>query len=446
MLKSIRLKNFKCYEDSREIELAPLTIIIGVNNTGKSTIFQSLLALKQTVRARSYRPRLVTKGRYVDLGSFYDILHRKSDDPEGTRKIGIGIKRVGRWEKDPVPGRADINQFAADEMQLSFAFNRTTNKIRLAKVNFLVKGESVLKCNESGKWDAPHLSQPVRDAVRFHLHNFIPVPHVADPKSLKDEKLSRAVFEAASTFNFQGNHWARFFDGIDNVPPHRSHVPFFAVLGEQSASEYGRSGPELLRVLAGQIQAPNRTPVLLGRLNEWVCKRFEALNKMSLRPIDRAELLHSLVATDASGAENINVAAMGEGISQLLPIVASILLSDEDETLLIEQPEVHLHPKLQSELADLLIEQVKNENRQLLVETHSEHLLLRIRTHIAKGDITADKVAVLFVSKKGGKSTVERLDLNDRGHFGRWPEGFFDESYQEAMALAMAQPAVSPKK
>ena len=103
---------------------------------------------------------------------------------------------------------------------------------------------------------------------------------------------------------------------------------------------------------------------------------------------------------------------------------------------MVEQPEIHLHPSLQAELADLFIDIMKTGRRQILVETHSEHLLLRIRRRIAEGTLKPDQVAILFVEKHGGESKVRRLDLNSRGHFSDWPKGFFDEAYQEAMALA----------
>jgi predicted ATPase len=130
---------------------------------------------------------------------------------------------------------------------------------------------------------------------------------------------------------------------------------------------------------------------------------------------------------------------LGEGISQLLPIISEVVRSGSNTTVFVEQPEIHLHPALQSELADLFIKIVSQGDRQLIVETHSEHLLLRLRRRIATGDIDADKVQILYVSKVNGESRAEALDLGGNGRIDNWPKGFFDDAYTEAMELAKAQ-------
>jgi predicted ATPase len=106
--------------------------------------------------------------------------------------------------------------------------------------------------------------------------------------------------------------------------------------------------------------------------------------------------------------------------------------------LLVEQPEIHLHPAAQADLADLFIDALGQE-RQFIVETHSEHLVLRIRRRIAEGKLDPSRVRIFFVELRAGKTRVRQLALDDNGHFEKWPKGFFDEGYQEAMAIAEAQ-------
>jgi predicted ATPase len=96
-----------------------------------------------------------------------------------------------------------------------------------------------------------------------------------------------------------------------------------------------------------------------------------------------------------------------------------------------------LHPAAQTALADLFIEQSKR-GAQYLIETHSEHLLLRIRRRVAEGRIKAEDVRIFAVEKWSGQTKVSRLMLGTNGHFINWPKGFFDEGYEEAMALAKA--------
>jgi predicted ATPase len=103
----------------------------------------------------------------------------------------------------------------------------------------------------------------------------------------------------------------------------------------------------------------------------------------------------------------------------------------------VEQPEIHLHPAAQTALADLFLEQMR-EGRQFIIETHSEHLVLRIRRRIAEGKVKPESVRIFFVEKIDGVTQVKELKLTESGHFSDWPKGFFEEGYEEAMALARA--------
>jgi predicted ATPase len=130
---------------------------------------------------------------------------------------------------------------------------------------------------------------------------------------------------------------------------------------------------------------------------------------------------------------------MGEGISQLLPVIAGVILTAPGETLLVEQPELHLHPAAQANLGDLFVESVSDlSGPQFIVETHSEHLLLRVRRRIAEDKLDPRFVSVLYVDKRGSTSKVRPLELNPKGHFVEWPAGFFEEGYNEALGLARA--------
>jgi predicted ATPase len=128
---------------------------------------------------------------------------------------------------------------------------------------------------------------------------------------------------------------------------------------------------------------------------------------------------------------------MGCGISQLVPVIVHTVLTPESGCLLVEQPEIHLHPSAQADLADLFIENAKFK-RQFFVETHSEHFVLRLRRRIAEGRIKPERVKIFFVEKIGGITRVRSLNLKSDGHFVEWPKGFFEEGYKEALAIAEA--------
>lgn len=442
MFKSIRLRNFKCYRDSGVIPFAPLTVIIGCNNTGKSTILQSILALSQTLDGPAGEP-FVTKGRHVDLGGFYDIVHGKGIS--SGKHFSIEVQRTPERVMQVDPG--DRTYRESTGIALTFGFSRKANKIEVRELELSDAEGAFFRCSESrSSWSLKDFPTKYRKHIQVGLRHFLPVSRLSDgEKLLKLLNSPRAAAElrkvpsAGYRIDMQGHPWWHIFSDISRIPPHRSHVPFYTGMGERIASDSGKGG-SVLQVLAGTEKVGKTDRTLLKLVSKWMTE-VKALSKLSLEKLDPERRIVSLIADDPAGHSAVNVAAMGEGISQLLPIAASTLGSPVHQSIIVEQPEIHLHPRLQSDLADLFIDVVKSGNRQVIIETHSEHLLLRLRRRIAEGKtISNDKVSILFVSKEDGESKVTPLAMDGNGHFDAWPDGFFDQTYQEAMALAMAQP------
>ena len=152
--------------------------------------------------------------------------------------------------------------------------------------------------------------------------------------------------------------------------------------------------------------------------------------------------IFSLRLVDTRTGIDASLRDVGFGISQVLPIVVQSRLS-EKKTLLIEQPEIHLHPAHQAELGDLFIRSAKEQGNTLLLETHSEHLLLRIMRRMRETstgklpegaiEVRPEDVAVLFVESDGSQSIVREMPLNERGELVKaWPGGFFEEGLRES--------------
>lgn len=141
-----------------------------------------------------------------------------------------------------------------------------------------------------------------------------------------------------------------------------------------------------------------------------------------------------MVLTDTRSGVDVSPSDVGFGVSQVLPIVVE-LLANRETVICIEQPEIHLHPKVQTELAELLIQSASSGPRknQVIVETHSEHLLLRLQRRIREGELLSTDVAVIYVEQDdSGNAGAQRLRMDDAGFFiDPWPAGFFDDSLDE---------------
>lgn len=133
-----------------------------------------------------------------------------------------------------------------------------------------------------------------------------------------------------------------------------------------------------------------------------------------------------------------NLADVGYGSSQVLPVIAGGYNMPSESVFVVEQPELHLHPGAQSELGDFFRD-LYDQKVQSLVETHSEHLILRLQTHVALGHIPARDLLVYYVYPVANKKGVVRLSLREDGMFEQdWPQGFFEERLKEVTALARA--------
>ena len=131
---------------------------------------------------------------------------------------------------------------------------------------------------------------------------------------------------------------------------------------------------------------------------------------------------------------------VGVGVSQVLPILVASLISEPDTTLIFEQPELHLHPKVQTLLGDFLLS-LTQLGKQCILETHSEYLINRIRFRIAAAsdqNLWKEAVKVYFVERPAADSQFREVEINEYGAILDWPEGFFDQSQQEAEAILMA--------
>src|ERR1051326_297738 len=155
--------------------------------------------------------------------------------------------------------------------------------------------------------------------------------------------------------------------------------------------------------------------------------------------IDKGKLGHELKVATHEAEPLHDLTHVGVGVSQLLPILVLSLLADQGSTLIFEQPELHLHPRVQTRLADFFVSMTMLQ-KQCIVETHSEYLInrLRYRAAISEGDEVSKDVIMYFVEKEKGHSTYRPIRINRYGVIEDWPRGFFDENEENAAAILRA--------
>lgn len=159
----------------------------------------------------------------------------------------------------------------------------------------------------------------------------------------------------------------------------------------------------------------------------------------SVQTIDKGKLGHELKVTTSASDAPQDLTHVGVGVSQVLPILVMCLLAEVDTTLIIEQPELHLHPKVQTLLADFFLSMAML-GKQCIIETHSEYIInrLRFRAAAAQDETISSLMKIYFVEKKEGASVFRDVVVNKYGAITDWPEGFFDQSQSEAEEILRA--------
>jgi predicted ATPase len=214
---------------------------------------------------------------------------------------------------------------------------------------------------------------------------------------------------------FRGEHTAAVLDINRNTPIR--YVPSMAF-------EEGRE-------FSGMIES-----TLLAAVLDWL--KYMGVGS-NVRTSDRGKLGHELKVSTEDARSLHDITQVGVGVSQLLPILVLSLLAQPGSTLVFEQPELHLHPRVQTRLADFFVS-LTQQQKQCIVETHSEYLInrLRYRAAVSPGREISDSVALYFVEKNAGESSYRRIHINEFGVIPDWPVGFFDENESNAAAILEA--------
>jgi hypothetical protein len=441
-ISSIRLRNFRCYHDSGEIPIRPLTLIIGPNNVGKSTLLNSILLLKQSADVDTPRETVITSGPLVDLGGFADILYRGAPQSDKSFSIEVNVSHVGRTG---FSGFLDSSVSSTRKeksigMTWVFGFNQASNQIRPRKIELRRNGKPQFRFSAEGsRLSLLGPDGSSKSEIDVFLLGILPFVGILRRRIRSKSSAPKAFGGVAGRVMSHTWGWLELFRTLVFLAPLRGAIPRYALQGATSSGNPAIDPTLLLEELKNQTRAGPRGEPLLQLVEQWAKKHLKILSGLDLESVGKTGAVYALLVDEPNGFRGINVASMGEGVSQILPILRSLLATRRGTCALVEQPELHLHPDLQSRLADLFVEQVADREKQVIVETHSEHILSRVRRRVAEGRLLPDQVSVLYVDRPGKESRVRRLPIEEDGAMPDWPNGFFEEGLAEAFRIATAK-------
>lgn len=447
MLTSLRIQNFKAWKDTGLMRLAPLTVIFGTNSSGKSSLGHLLLALKQTVQMadRKRALHLGDENALIDLGTFADCLYEH--DTQRTLEFTLGWKTRGPMAvSDPLTG----TQYSGDELVLSVklgadkAGQPQTNEINYA----LGHGSAQVLHVTHGR----NASGGTLQSKPLKLVHAVGRKWPAEPPEkfyrFADRTLSR--YQNADFLAEFALETERIIDGVFYLGPLRSPPRRVYQWSGDTPRDVGQKGEYTIAALLAAAQQRRE----LNRAYKQRKQRFDAflagwlvdlgvISAFTVKPVakDRKEY-EVLVKTRADGPE-VKLTDVGFGVSQVLPALVQAFYAPPDSTIWMEQPEIHLHPMAQSNLADAFISAVQSyENgrprgTQLIIETHSEHFLTRLQRRVAEAVIRPEDIAVYFVSHQRS-AHVETLQLDLAGEISNWPPNFFGDEMGDIAKRTLA--------
>ena len=427
MLTHIRMKNFKSWKDSGKVKLAPLTGFFGANSSGKSSLLQMLLLLKQTIGSEEVL-FFGDENSLVNLGSFKEVIHRHNRDAQLELEFGGNLRESRLVD-------LSLDDESWDETTIDgFTFNTV-----LSAGN----GEPLVQSFHYAAPDGfPYMmwhADRYREGDQFvngqnlgyaHVENCYGVPWWRGMSRTEwDQKFLRQF-----SFLFKAFFSDLYYLASTRAAPRRQD----RWEGEHPI-DVGKQGHKVISaLLSARVKHLGRNE---KHISAWL-QKMKLAHSFSLESQGNDEKDYEIRIRKNPGSPAVTLVDMGYGLSQFLPVLVLCYYVPEGSTLILEQPGIHLHPKVQSQLADLLIEVVTERKLQVIVESHSEHLLVRLQRRIAEGKtISKDEIGLYFCrnDEKEGVSTLDPLDVDRVGNIRNWPENFFGDVMGDMFAITDAQ-------
>ncbi len=460
MITHLRIRNFKSWQDTGAMRLAPLTALFGTNSSGKTALLQLLLMLKQTVESPD-RSRVLHTGderTYVDLGTLYDVIGKHQLPGELAFEIewaGSKPLRILDPEKEQ-----DQTLFSVKELTLAVKIAGTNEAINVEEFTYSFTAGRIDYRFGMRRKESPPASKtkespsPVKSleyeliadnyAVKRYQGRAWPLPTPIKTYGFPDQVKAyyqNAGFVSEFVLAFEQLMRGVYYLGPLREYPHRSYL----WAGEQP-QDVGRRGelavPALLATRNwGKIISPGkRRPkqTVEERIAYWL-RELGLIHSFSLQPIAENRKDYEVRVRRTPDAPEVLITDVGFGVSQILPVLVLCYYAPPGSTIILEQPEIHLHPSVQAGLADVFIDAITKRDVQIILESHSEYLLRRLQRRIAEEALSFDKAALYFTKIEAGESHLDTLQLDLFGNITNWPTGFFGDEMEDLVAMSEAE-------
>ncbi len=443
MLKSLTIENFKAWRNV-DLEFAPVTGFFGTNSSGKSSLIQFLLMLKQTRNATDRRIILDFGGEsgIVNLGTYKDVIHNQ----DATNFMSWSLK----WS---LPEPLEIRNPAGTKGDILFRGEllKTGCYIGGMPRGLLFPYELFYKFDDTD-FRLKHIKESVRnkfelstDSSKFEFKRNVgrawKLPSPIKTHLFPDE--TRYFFQNAEFLGEFEFAYEEFMDSIYYLGPLREHPKREYQWTGTGRSDVGKRGEFAIDAILAATRDEEKRSLGFRKwrmdfqkmIAYWLLQ-LGLVEDFQIEEIKEGSNLYRALVKMPGSNVRVTLTDVGFGVSQILPVLVLLYYVPEGSTVLMEQPEIHLHPAVQSGLADLMLNVAEARKLQIILESHSEHLLRRFQRRVAEGKASSKNIKLYFVSTKGGVAKVDDLNLNEWGEIEKWPDNFFGDEMGEIAAIA----------
>lgn len=418
------LENIRSFVGRHEVPIKPLTILTGENSSGKTTFLSTLSA----VCSPDYPQQAKFNDPPYNLGSF-DTIATYKGGPHGRAKF-FSIGYIGEPDSKgnaaemaatyiSEQGQVELSKFTirsnAGELDLNLgAMDGKDHSVRLVRFNRKKRTSSAFQIDKDLLRTT---SQSIQGILRNHF--------VDSTRSFKSYYVwSSAISEMFSSVEPTRalsiapirTKPSRTYDQVtDDFNPEGSHIPLI-----------------LARVLSEGRSTKQKRPLVaaLERFgDESGLFKHISVKKLGVSVSDPFQVMVT------SAGRPANILDVGYGVSQALPVVVQSVLLAESRLLLLQQPEVHLHPKAQAALGTFFVDLITEADKRFVIETHSDYIVDRVRQEVAAGRVSSDEVVILFFEKTGTETTIYPINLDKYGNIVGAPPSYRSFFLREELNL-----------
>jgi predicted ATPase len=449
---NISVDNFRGFQD-KSLDISNINILIGENSGGKSS-FIKLLLLKQSMESPNKNKKIIVNGHLLDLGNFDSFINHSSDDKTFSISLKTGDEYIKYFidsfltEDESVDEFTDAcSHFLAEPTTLTFVFNKDsnekfTNNIKISNKNI---GQLVINITDNNK-DFTSMESINGEIILEHIkYNKIAIKDKltvfgfmflasTEPFVEYDEANNTNIFNEFAFLLFSQNYFAMLLRNIRYINPIKFQPTRILLKRDNSRSDNIQDYESFINILASHYDSRDAKSIeIIEQFNN-------SINELGIA--DEIKLVSDLampvteLKVKVSGIWN-SIIDVGYGVGLQVPILLQAIISNVEKSnniIIIEQPEIHLHPALHSKFIEVLVKY--SGNTKFIIETHSEHIIRKLQVLVKNKTISKNEIQIYYFKNNQGKFDISRHHIDGDGQMKpTFPKGFYDNAYSLSKEL-----------